>query len=83
MTTPDERDAERQKIVRRISYVTWGLAAAAVVLALAGGALIAWILTGTGLPFLRTWLILSALLLAVPAAVHLAPKPWKKSGRPE
>lgn len=83
MSRPEEEEAERRRIVRRISYVTWGLAAAAVVLALAGGALIAWILTGTDLPFVRTWVILSALLLAVPAAVHLAPKPWKKNDPPE
>jgi hypothetical protein len=49
-----------------------------VVMAVIGGALLAWILIGAGYPFLRTWLIVSVLLLAIPAAVHLMPKPKKK-----
>jgi len=79
MKTPEEYDEERRRIIRQISVLTWGLTAGAVFFAILGGALIAWIITGAGLPFLRTWLIASILLLAVPLAVHLAPKPWKKN----
>lgn len=68
---PEDFDRERRRIVRKISVITWGLAAGAVVMAVVGGALVAWIFTGAGFPFLRTWLIVSVLLLAVPAAVHL------------
>lgn len=78
MKTPEEYDEERRRIIRQISVLTWGLTAGAVFFAILGGALLAWIFTGAGLPFLRTWLIASILLLAVPLAVHLAPKPWKK-----
>jgi uncharacterized membrane protein len=78
----EDYEAERRRILRRISLITWGLGAAAVFFAAAGGALIAWIFTGAGFPFLRTWLIVGLLLLAVPTAVHLAPKPGKK-GRGE
>lgn len=80
MTTPEEHDEERRRILRRISIITWGLGAAAVFFALVGGALIAWIFQSAGLPFFRTWLIVSVLLLAIPGAVHLAPKPWRKDG---
>lgn len=80
MTSPEDFDRERRKIVRRISLLTWGLAAAAVLMAVLGGALLAWIFTGAGYPFLRTWLILTLLLLAVPAAVHLSPWPRKPDG---
>jgi len=80
MTRPEDYDKERRRILKQISLITWGLAAAAVVVAALGGALIAWIFTGAGLPFLRTWLIVSLLLLAVPGAVHLAPRPWKRDG---
>jgi hypothetical protein len=78
MKRPEDFDADRKRIIRQISVVTWGLAAGALFFAVLGGALLAWILTGTGLPFLRTWIILSLLLLAVPLAIHVAPKPWTK-----
>ncbi|NIP80764.1 MAG: hypothetical protein GWM90_16725 [Gemmatimonadetes bacterium] len=80
MTSPEDLDAERKRIVRKLGLLTWGLIAAAVLLAVAGGALLAWIFTGAGYPFLRTWLIVTLLLLAIPAAVHLAPWPRKKDG---
>jgi uncharacterized membrane protein len=80
MTSPDDFDAERRRIVRKISLLTWGLGAAAVLMAVLGGALLAWIFTGAGLPFLRTWVILSLLLLAIPAAVHLSPWSPRRDG---
>jgi hypothetical protein len=78
MKTPEEYDEERRRIIRQISVLTWGLTAGAVFFAVLGGALLGWILSYAGLPFLRTWLIISALLLAIPLAVHLAPKPWRR-----
>lgn len=80
MTSPDDFDEERRRIVRKISLLTWGLGAAAVLMAVLGGALLAWIFTGAGLPFLRTWLILSLLLLAIPVAVHLSPWSPRRDG---
>jgi hypothetical protein len=78
MKSPEDFDEERRRIIHQISVLTWGLTAGAVFFAVLGGALLAWILTGAGLPFVRTWLIVSVLLLAGPLAVHLAPRPWKK-----
>lgn len=83
--TPEDYDEERRRIIHQISVLTCGLTAGAVFFAVLGGALLAWIFTGAGLPFFRTWLIVSVLLLAVPAAVHLAPRPWRKddAGTPD
>lgn len=78
MKTPEDYDAERRRIIRQLSVLTWGLTGGAIFFAVLGGLLLAWILTGAGLPFLRTWLIVSLLLLAIPLALHVAPKPWKK-----
>jgi uncharacterized membrane protein len=78
MKSPEEFDRDRRRIVRKISLISWGLAVGAGVMAVIGGALLAWILIGAGFPFLRTWLIVSLLLLAIPAAVHLSPWPRKK-----
>ena len=79
MTGPEDLDAERRRIVRKVRLLTWGVAALAVLLAIGGGALLALLLTGAGFAFLRTWVILSVLLLAVPGLVHLwpGPKPWE------
>lgn len=74
----DEEDRERRRILRRITLLTWGLAAAAVVLAVAGGALVAWFFSLSGFPFVRTWIIMSLLLLLVPITVHVAPWPRRK-----
>lgn len=80
MSGPGDYDAERRKIIRKLAWLTWGARLLAVLLAVGGGALLAWMLTLAGLPFLRTWLNVSLLLLLVPIAVHLwpGPKPWKK-----
>jgi uncharacterized membrane protein len=80
MNRPDDLDRERRRIVRKISLISWGLALGAVVMAVLGGALLAWVFIGAGFPFLRTWLIVSVLLLAIPLAVHLAPRPGRRKG---
>jgi len=70
---PDEESLreERRRIVRRITLWTYAFALAAVLIGLLGGALLAWILTGLGLPFLRTWLMLSIVLVLVPIMIHV------------
>ena len=78
MKRPEDFDEERRRIVRQVGLISWGLAGAAVLLAVLGGALLAWIFTGAGYPFLRTWLLVSLLLLLIPVAVHLAPWPRPK-----
>ncbi|MFP4622791.1 MAG: hypothetical protein ACOCVZ_03655 [Gemmatimonadota bacterium] len=78
MKRPEDFDEERRRIVRQVGLISYGLAAAAVFFAILGGALLAWILMGAGFPFLRTWLIVSLLLLAIPAAAHVSPWPRKR-----
>lgn len=78
MKTPRDYDAERRRIIRQLSVLTWGLVGGALFFAVLGGALVAWILTGAGMPFLRTWLIVSLLLLTIPLTLHVAPKPWRR-----
>ena len=66
-------DAQRRRILRRITLLTWGLWGAAAALAVAGGALLAWMFSApAGLPFTTLWLIITAGLVAVPAVLHLA-----------
>ena len=77
---PEDFDAERRKIVRKLGFLTWGARLLAVLLALGGGALLAWMLSLAGFPFMRTWLNVSLLLILIPIGVHLwpGPKPWEK-----
>lgn len=74
MSTGDEHDRNRRRILRRLDWILVAIWSGVVLVALGGGALIAWVLTGAGLPFLRTWLTVSVLLVAVPTLVHLMPK---------
>jgi hypothetical protein len=72
VTEPRDFDAERRRIIRRISLLTWGLWALVLFLAVAGGALLAWIFRGVGgLSFGALWVLAALLLVAVPAAVHI------------
>ncbi len=71
MTDPPNFNEERRRIIRRISLLTWGLWGAAVVMGVAGGALLAWFLSTAGLPFLRTWLVATVLLIGIPAALYV------------
>lgn len=60
-------------IIRKASLYTWTFTAAAVVLPLAGTALIAWLLTFGGLPFLDTWIALS-IIVYLPSLIGMV---WK------
>ena len=59
----DEGARARRRIIRRATLLTAGLMAAGVVIALAGAALIALLLGFAGMPFLQTWLVVSAITL--------------------
>ena len=82
MPRPEDFDEERRRIVRRVGRLVWGARVLAVLLAVGGGALLAWMLTLAGFPFLRTWLNVSLLLILIPVGVHLwpGPKPWETDG---
>lgn len=58
--------AERRRIVRRATWLTLGFFLAAVVVAVVGSAIVAWLLSTTGLPFLKTWIALSIIMIVVP-----------------
>jgi hypothetical protein len=53
----------RQRLVRRATLYAFGFIAAGVVLAVGGAALVAWLLTRAGQPFMRTWVIATILVL--------------------
>ena len=53
----------RRDIVRRGMFYSVGFVVAALVVALLGAAGVAWLLRGRGLPFLKTWLIVSAIIV--------------------
>lgn len=71
---------ERRRIIRQARLYTWGFAAAAVAVALAGGALLAWLLTGLDLPFVPTWLAVSAALVVIPALAHVVQAVRSRAG---
>jgi ABC-type Fe3+ transport system permease subunit len=60
-----QREAWRRAL-RRAALYSYGLFAAAVVVSLAGAALIAWLLTRVGFPFVATWLTVAAVMLLIP-----------------
>lgn len=56
----------RRRILRRAALFTYGFFLTAVIIAVVGSALVAWLLSVTGLPFLETWIIITVIVLLVP-----------------
>ncbi len=72
---------ELRRAVRRLDTLEYLILGAAVILALVGGAVVAFILSaGTDLSFRSTWVVLSLLLLAVPGAVVLVRERRRRRG---
>lgn len=63
MRPRDEHDVARRQIVRRATLYTAGFLAAGIIIAVAGAAFVAWLLTRAGLPFTKTWLIVTAIIV--------------------
>lgn len=66
MGSPHEQDphaAARKRIVFKATLYTYGFLIAAIVVAIGGAALIAWLLSRTGLPFRETWIVLAVVIL--------------------
>ena len=61
----NEEEARRgvRRILRRATLYTWGFFVAAILVALGGSALLAWMLTRVGLPFIETWLAVTIIVL--------------------
>lgn len=75
---------EMERAIRRLHALEYVILGFVALVALGGGALVAYILSsGTDLPFRATWIVLSLLLFIVPGMVVLARDRWKrrKAGR--
>jgi hypothetical protein len=59
----DNRSDERDRIISQATKFTLSFLAAGLAIALVGGAFIGWLLRWAGQPFLRTWLIATALII--------------------
>jgi membrane protein implicated in regulation of membrane protease activity len=69
--TDQRSDADRlRKVVRRATFYAYGLWAITIITAVGGAALIAWLLTRSGLPFLETWIVIVVVVL-VPSLLRL------------
>lgn len=66
----DSNAEARRKIVARATLYLYAFLAAAIVVAVGGAALLAWLLTGVGLPFRETWIVL-AIIIVLPSIVIL------------
>lgn len=64
-----ESERERARLIRRATLYTVGFFAAAVVIAVTGSALIAWVLSRFGAPFRATWIAFTVIVLGVPLIV--------------
>lgn len=59
----DEQHHARRQIVRRATLYSVGFLAAGLFIAVAGAAFVAWLLTRAGLPFMKTWLVVTAIVV--------------------
>jgi uncharacterized membrane protein len=75
-----EAAEERRRIIRRAQLYTWGLFAAAMVVAFGGAALIALFVRVSGVGFIRRWLVITALVL-VPATILYLIQRYRESRR--
>lgn len=66
MNAPDPEREQRRRIVRQATLWTLIYAASGVGVAVAGAALVAFLLVFAGMPFLATWAVTSVLLLVLP-----------------
>ncbi len=61
-----------QRAIRRLDILEGVMIGGGAVLALLGGAAVAWILVGVGgLPFRGTWIVVSLVLFVVPGAIAI------------
>ena len=73
MTEGNGRDpgAEtRKRIVFRATLYVYGFMTAAIVVAIGGAALVALLVSRAGLPFVKTWIVLSVVIL-LPSLIML------------
>jgi hypothetical protein len=72
MTGSEDAGAQRRRrAIRRATLYGHGFLAGAAITTVGGAALVAWMFSRTGLPFLTTWIVLMAVIL-VPSLLLLA-----------
>ena len=60
------------RAIRRLDILEWVILAGAAVLAVAGGAAVAWLIAPTvGFGFRTVWMVMSLLLFVVPGAIAI------------
>ena len=62
----DEEARVRRDIMRRAWLYSYGMLVATLAVAAGGAALIAWLLSRGGLPFVPTWIVLTVVVLLPP-----------------
>jgi len=77
---PDRFREERRRILRRAAVFTYATFFAALVVAVIGAALVAWMLSFAGFPFRETWLVLIVVILGVPLLARLVAAVRGKGG---
>jgi high-affinity Fe2+/Pb2+ permease len=69
----DPQRAARRQIMRRATLYSLGFMLAGIVIAVAGAALVAWLLSRGRLPFLETWIVV-LLIIVLPGLIATV---WK------
>jgi high-affinity Fe2+/Pb2+ permease len=69
----DPHQAARRQIMRRATLYSLGFMLAGLVIAVAGAALVAWLLSRGRLPFLETWIVV-LLIIVLPGLIATV---WK------
>lgn len=73
LTPVEERErAVRRRILRQVTLWTFIYMLAAVLVAVIGAALVAFLLTFAGMPFLPTWGVTTLVILVVPLVITAA-----------
>jgi membrane protein implicated in regulation of membrane protease activity len=78
---PADAERSRNEIIRRATLYSIGFLLAGVATAVLGAALIALLMSLIGMPFLRTWLMLTGVVLAAAVAALLV-QGWRGRSRP-
>jgi FtsH-binding integral membrane protein len=84
MTEQDDfqKSAElRRRIIVRAKMYTYGFLAAALAIAFGGSAMVAWILSRTGLPFVKTWIAILIIVL-LPSLVTVVWRAVRERSQP-
>jgi uncharacterized membrane protein len=77
----DHDAARRERILRRATIYVYGFLAAALIVAVGGAALVAMLFARQGFPFVKTWIVLSLVIL-VPSGIALVSRAVRERQEP-